>query len=202
VTRVRSATWASRTGGVIAVEFQDRTLAQLIGGRMQMRELQGPGPRTGQVVPKKFGVDRSTGRPRWKRVASALASCAVAGSLMGTAACDRKHAAAAAPAQVVTVGVAKVARQELVRRIVLTAEFRPFQEIDLHAKVAGFVKVINVDVGDIVKQGQLIATLEIPELQHELVQATAAVKRSEHDIRRAQGELENAQSVYAASHAG
>src|SRR5262249_22799109 len=70
-----------------------------------------------------------------------------------------------------TVAVAKVARRDLDRGQSLVAEFRPYQEIDVHAKVAGYVKQIYVDVGDMVKTGQILAVLEIPELKAQLDQA-------------------------------
>jgi multidrug efflux pump subunit AcrA (membrane-fusion protein) len=56
-------------------------------------------------------------------------------------------AAAAPPA----VAVAKVTRETLARELVLAAEFRPYQEVDLHSKVAGYLKQISVDVGDRVR---------------------------------------------------
>ncbi len=58
-----------------------------------------------------------------------------------------------------TVAVAKVTTADLSHGLVLTAEFKPYQEVDVMAKVAGFVRQINVDVGDRVKDGQLLATL-------------------------------------------
>ena len=66
------------------------------------------------------------------------------------------------------VAVAKVRPENISKSVVLTAEFKPFQEIDVMAKVAGYVKHIGVDVGDRVTQGQLLATLEIPEMHDEL----------------------------------
>ena len=42
------------------------------------------------------------------------------------------------------------------RDVEMAAEFRPFQEVDIHAKVAGYLKSIHVDVGDRVCKGQLI----------------------------------------------
>jgi RND family efflux transporter MFP subunit len=99
----------------------------------------------------------------------------------------------------VTVSVAKVERKDLFQGLTLAAEFRPFQEIDLHAKVAGYLREINVDVGDHVKQGQVIATLEIPEFKSELLQAEATKRRSESDVVRARSELQRAQSVYDAA---
>lgn len=99
-----------------------------------------------------------------------------------------------------TVGVTPAARQDLSRDLVVAAEFRPYQEVDLHAKVAGYVKAINVDVGDRVRKGQLLAVLEIPELQDEITQSEAAVRRSDADLRRAQGELQRAESAQQIAH--
>ncbi len=96
--------------------------------------------------------------------------------------------------------VAKVTRQDLARELKLAAEFRPYQEIELHAKVAGYLKEIYVDVGDRVKQGQLLAVLEIPEMTEDLAQASAAEKRSEAEVVRARGELERAESAHANAH--
>src|SRR5579862_8254359 len=80
------------------------------------------------------------------------------------AACSRPQAETRA-AEAPSVAVARVTRGDLSRMLTIAAEFRPFQEIDVHAKVAGYVKKINVDVGDRVKPGELLAVLEIPELQ-------------------------------------
>src|SRR5215469_13611881 len=54
-------------------------------------------------------------------------------------------------------GVAKVTRQDLYRQVTIAAEFRPYVEVALHAKVAGYVKDMNVDIGDKVKAGELLA---------------------------------------------
>lgn len=104
--------------------------------------------------------------------------------------------AAAAP----TVAAARVRRGDLARALAVTAEFRPYQEIDVHAKVAGYVKRIYVDVGDRVKAGQLIAILEIPELQDEVQTAEASVSKSQEEIRRAQADLERAKSAHEVAH--
>jgi RND family efflux transporter MFP subunit len=88
-----------------------------------------------------------------------------------------------------SVAVERVTRQDLGRSLELAAEFRPNQEIDLHAKIAGYLKAIYVDVGDHVKKGQLIAELEAPEMTQELAQAEATLKRSQVDVDRARSEL-------------
>lgn len=84
-------------------------------------------------------------------------------------------------ANVTTVAVAKATRQDLFNEVTIPAEFRPYVEAILHAKVAGYVSQMNVDFGDKVKAGQLLATLEVPELQAELVNAQAAEEKAEAD---------------------
>jgi RND family efflux transporter MFP subunit len=86
------------------------------------------------------------------------------------------------------VAIAKVARADLAREVNFDAEFRPFQDIDLHAKVAGFVQTMNVDVGDLVKAGQLLATIEVPELNEDIQRANATVRRAQSDVVKAQAD--------------
>ncbi len=116
------------------------------------------------------------------------------------AACSRPEAEARVSPETPTVAVAKVTRGDVAQVLTIAAEFRPFQEIDVHAKVAGYVKQINVDVGDRVKPGQLLAVLEVPELQDELRQNEAAVKHATEEINRAQADLERTQSAHEVSH--
>lgn len=91
------------------------------------------------------------------------------------------------------VVVAPVKRRDLEDALVLSAEFRPFQEVSLYARVAGYVRQMRVDVGTRVKAGQVLAVLEIPELQDDLQHAAATVER-------AQGEVERAKAVYDEAH--
>jgi len=96
--------------------------------------------------------------------------------------------------------VARVQRHSLGNTLTIAGEFKPFQGVDVHAKVAGYIKVIYVDVGDHVKAGQALAVLEIPELAAELAGADASVRRSKEEIRRAESDLARAQSAHAAAH--
>jgi RND family efflux transporter MFP subunit len=102
--------------------------------------------------------------------------------------------------QIVNVAVAKVSRGDVSRSLELTAEFRPYQDINVHAKVAGYLKEITVDVGDRVQQGQLIATLEIPELDEDLASALATSKRNETEVERSRSELLRAESAHEMTH--
>jgi RND family efflux transporter MFP subunit len=83
------------------------------------------------------------------------------------------------------VAVVKVTREDLARDIKIPAEFRPYEEVELHAKVSGYLEKMNVDFGDHVQAGQLLATIEIPELQDELDSATAAEQKAEADHKNA-----------------
>jgi RND family efflux transporter MFP subunit len=98
------------------------------------------------------------------------------------------------------VAVAAIARGDISQSLTIAAEFHPFQEIEVHAKVAGYLKSIGVDVGDRVKAGQLLAVLEIPELQDEIKQDAAAVKRATEEVNRAQADLERTESAHEVAH--
>ncbi len=99
------------------------------------------------------------------------------------------------------VAVARVLREPLDNTITLSGEFRPFQEVDVHAKVAGYIKKIYVDVGDKVKEGQTLAVLEVPELIAQMQGAEASIRRDQDAIRRADSDVHRAESAHAASHA-
>jgi len=107
-----------------------------------------------------------------------------------------KPAVAEAP----VVAVAKTTTQDLSHGLVLTAEFKPNQEVEVMAKVSGYVKKINVDVGDRVKAGQLLATLEIPEMTDDIARSQAGVERAEAEVAHAQEELKRAQTAHEITH--
>jgi RND family efflux transporter MFP subunit len=80
-----------------------------------------------------------------------------------------------------TAGVAKVTREDLSKQVTIAAEFRPYVEVALPAKVTGYIGKMNVDFGDTVKAGQLLATIEVPELQADLDNALAAEQKAQAD---------------------
>jgi RND family efflux transporter MFP subunit len=97
----------------------------------------------------------------------------------------KPQAAAASAVRAVAVAVARVTREDLCNEVTVPAEFRPYLKVELHAKVSGYVDQINVDIGDQVKAGQLLARLEVPELRDELARAKAAEQRTEADYKDA-----------------
>ena len=76
----------------------------------------------------------------------------------------------AAPADPVSVAVAPATQKTLEQHLTLSSELVPYQEIDVFAKESGFVKKLNVDYGSHVKAGDIMAVLEIPELEAQLQQ--------------------------------
>jgi RND family efflux transporter MFP subunit len=96
--------------------------------------------------------------------------------------------------------VVKVERRDISSSLDIASEFLPFQEIDVYAKESGYIKKLNIDWGTHVKEGQLLAELEIPELQEQLQGDKAAVTRAEQDLERAHEELTRAQSAYEVAH--
>jgi RND family efflux transporter MFP subunit len=94
------------------------------------------------------------------------------------------------------VAVAVVGREDLNQELACQAELRPYQEIDLHAKVAGYLQDIRVDIGDRVEAGQVIANIEVPELKDDLQRAAAAQKRDEQEVARAEAAYEDAHLSY------
>jgi RND family efflux transporter MFP subunit len=100
----------------------------------------------------------------------------------------------------ITVGVAKVVNKSLGRQITLSSELVPFQEIDVYAKESGYVKKLLVDYGTHVKAGQVMAILEIPELEAQLQEDQAEIKNATNQVSRAQHELYRYQAQYKALH--
>jgi RND family efflux transporter MFP subunit len=97
-----------------------------------------------------------------------------------------------APVPVVPVATAGPAT--LSDDLIVTAEFEPYQSVDVMAKVAGYVRTINVDIGDHVRQGQVLATLDVPEMQDDVARAKAALAAADAGVVTAQGAIQRAQA--------
>ncbi len=127
---------------------------------------------------------------RWMFVVIALSACANG--------CGDAHKADAA--DVPPAAVVKVQRKSLSSTLEISSEFLPYQEIDVYAKVSGYIQKLYVDWGTHVKQGQLLAVLEIPELQQQLLQDEASVRRADQEVSRAREEQTRAESAYSVAH--
>src|SRR5438094_5316338 len=75
-------------------------------------------------------------------------------------------------------------RGEIVRKVTLPGNVMAYQEATLYAKVTGYLKTINVDKGDGVKKGELLAEIEAPEMLADLVKAKAEAEAAQLDYKR------------------
>jgi membrane fusion protein (multidrug efflux system) len=70
------------------------------------------------------------------------------------------------------------------RWVSLPSTLAPWQQTTLHAKVTGYIATLTVDKGDAVKAGQVLATLEVPELEADIAKAKAEVQAAEIEVKR------------------
>jgi RND family efflux transporter MFP subunit len=111
-------------------------------------------------------------------------------AFLGLAGCssDQKSASTPSSANAPTVAVIHPTREDLQHSVNLTAEFLPWQQVEIHAKVSGYVRQMNVDVGDHVKAGNVLAVLEIPEIDQELNQAKASILTAQQEEKSLEAE--------------
>jgi len=129
--------------------------------------------------------------------AVSLALVIMAGAL--TFACSKAggdaHATAAASAPP-TVATTEVQLRPIAQHLTVSSELVPFQEIDVYAKEAGYVKELSVDYGSHVRQGQVMAVLEIPELEAQLKEDEAMIKARADEVTRAGEEVARAKAQH------
>src|SRR4051812_38195025 len=102
---------------------------------------------------------------------SVLPSCH-SGQKEGEAAADSAEAPVAT--EVITIQKGKLATT-----LQVPGELLPYQEVDLYAKVNSFVKKLLVDVGSEVQQGQLLVTLDAPEINSQLAGARSRIQQQQ-----------------------
>ena len=116
--------------------------------------------------------------------------------------CSKTGGAAERPvtASVPAVGFTEVRMRPMAQQLTLSSELVPFQEIDVYAKEAGYVKELNVDYGSHVRKGDIMAVLEVPELEAQLQQDQAAIKARNDEVTRAANEVGRAKAQYDVAH--
>ncbi len=128
------------------------------------------------------------------------ALAAAAFFIIGLAGCHSENKVQADSRPATRVAVTKVARKDLSSKLEIASEFQPFQEINVYAKVSGYIRKMYIDWGSHVKRGQLLAELEIPELEQQVQQDQAAVQHATHDFARANEEVSRAKSAHTVAH--
>lgn len=137
-----------------------------------------------------------------KRLFSALGAAVALCAALNMASCHSGSSVSEANAATVpSARVAEAQRGDISHVLTLAGQFQPYQVVDVHPKVSGYMKKINVDIGDIVHQGETLAILEDPELQAQLHQTVFELKQSQEEITRAQHEVKMAEALDTALHA-
>lgn len=125
---------------------------------------------------------------------------------LSLASCNRSDTSAKASAPSggdqfeVEVGTSPVTIKPVAQYLTVSSELVPTQEIDVYAKVAGYVKTLSVDYGSHVKAGQVMAILEVPELQAQLDEDNAAIKAQQDQINRTKSDVDRAKAQYTMVH--
>jgi RND family efflux transporter MFP subunit len=119
--------------------------------------------------------------------ALALVSCSSKGKSQDTSATDIPSAT-----------VAEVKQGNIAHTLSLAGQFQPYQVVDVHPKISGFMVRINVDIGDKVRKGDTLAVLEVPELQAQLRGSNFDMQQAQSEILRAQHEVKRAEAIHAA----
>ncbi len=115
--------------------------------------------------------------------------------------CHRSSSSSESTAQLPVAPVVLPQRAALSNHLEVAGELLPYQEVELHAKVSGYIRKIYVDIGDRVRKGQVLAELDIPELSAQVDEAQSGVLRSQQDIQRAKSAVARAEDDHAALHA-
>src|SRR6266850_5831278 len=84
----------------------------------------------------------------------------------------------------VVTQVVQPKRGPITRNVTLPGDVKPYQQATLYAKVAGYLKMITVDKGDQVKEGTLLAEIEVPELLADRARYNAELEVADLDSRR------------------
>lgn len=116
---------------------------------------------------------------------------------LGSSSCSREgNTEASSKPSLPQVEVTTVKSEKLNTTERLPAQLSPYETVDIYARETGFVKSIRVDRGSQVKQGELVAELEAPELVAQRSQADAAYQSSESHLAAAQAKLAADQATY------
>jgi RND family efflux transporter MFP subunit len=136
-----------------------------------------------------------------RTAAIALAVCAPFCAALAILGCH-SHADSSDPkaATIPSARVAAVQRGDISHVLTLAGQFQPYQVVDVHPKVSGYMKKINVDIGDIVHEGQTLAVLEVPELRAQLQQTVFELEQTKEEITQAQHEISRVEATHSALH--
>lgn len=145
-----------------------------------------------------FGAQLRLGKGVMKSLVALSGCTALLALCLGGTSCNQKGGGtvSAATETRAQVEVTAVKSQKLSTAERLPAELLPYETVDIYAKETGFVKSIKVDRGSRVRQGELIAQLEAPELVAKRAQANAMYESAESQLAAAQAKLAADQATF------
>src|SRR5712672_2418167 len=89
------------------------------------------------------------------------------------------------------VEVVRPRRVTVAQRLQTNATLEAFEEADLFAKVSGYLSDVRVDIGDHVKAGEVLAVIDVPEMEQELAEAKAQFKSKQSSLESAGRQLDH-----------
>ena len=92
------------------------------------------------------------------------------------------------------VNVQTVKRAEAKSSLVLPGNIQAVMEAPVLARASGYIKRRYADIGDRVKEGQVLAEIDAPELNQQIRQAKATVDQANSSIEQAQAALQQGRS--------
>ncbi len=143
----------------------------------------------------------TTSQTSWHRRMPARCPAVVllATALAGSTACggvDTTTPAATAPAGPLTIDIAHVVEQPLDVELSLPGELTAYRSVAIYPRVNGFVKTVAVDRGSRVRAGQVLATLEAPELVAQRAEAQSKLQAAEAQLAAAQAKADAERGTY------
>jgi RND family efflux transporter MFP subunit len=88
------------------------------------------------------------------------------------------------------VTVTEVTRSSNRTELVLPGNIQPVTEAPVLARASGYVRKRHVDIGDRVKEGQVLTEIEAPELDQQIRQAQAALEQAQSSVQQAEAGLQ------------
>lgn len=92
------------------------------------------------------------------------------------------------------VNVARVKRSQSTSQLLLPGNMTPVTEAYIYARASGYLKKRYVDIGDRVRDGQLMAEIDAPDLDQQVEQARASLSQSRAALAQTQAAREQAES--------
>jgi RND family efflux transporter MFP subunit len=123
----------------------------------------------------------------------------VAGFFAGYLPRQRRESVLAAESKIAedslpVVNVQKVRRADAKTSLVLPGNIQAVTEAPILARANGYIKRRYADIGDRVKEGQVLAEIDAPELNQQILQAKATVDQANSTVEQAQAALQQGHS--------